>query len=77
METSTAVTRRPIPKALKPFTSYKAEGWEVRFVPVENVPGYTHRVLISFEGQQIARDWLGDTHKPSAKTALYYVQKHA
>jgi hypothetical protein len=40
----------------------------VEFVPVANVPGFTHRVIVDGE----PRSWLGDSFHPSVKTARYF-----
>lgn len=73
-------TTRSIPTALTCKTTYESDGWAVRFVKLAStvkVPGFTHRVVVSHDGQQVAVDWLSKNTKPSAKSALYYVQKHA
>ena len=78
--TATETTTRTVPSALVARTTYENAGWSVRFVKLPStvsVPGYTHRVVVAYEGTQVAVDWLSHNCKPSAKAALYYVQKHA
>lgn len=50
----------------------KPDGTTVEFVPVKNVPGFSHRVILN--GKPV--DWLTDKVKPSLKTAEYYFEKH-
>lgn len=48
------------------------DGTTIEFHPVNDVPGFTHRVVIN--GQAV-RDWLGHG-KPSAKAAHFFYDKH-
>jgi|HubBroStandDraft_2_1064218.scaffolds.fasta_scaffold269998_4 hypothetical protein len=41
----------------------------VGFIPMTNVPGYTHKVIVNRE--QVG--WLGDGWKPCAKSAAYFL----
>lgn len=45
----------------------------VTFVAVSDVPGFTHRVILD----GVAVDWLARSHRPGAKAAEYYRDKHA
>lgn len=56
---------------------FDRDGIAVVFEPEAHVPGFGHRVVIVVGGQFVARDWLGDTFRPSAKTAEYFATKHA
>lgn len=56
----------------KQTISYKdSDGNEIRFVPVENIPGYTHR--IAYNGLGI--DWLGEHNEPDERMAAFYIKK--
>lgn len=48
------------------------DGTTVEFFPVDDVPGFTHRVVI--DGQAV-REWLG-RGRPSAKAARFFYEKH-
>lgn len=48
----------------------------IRFIPVKNVPGFSHRVIIRFDSEQVATDWLGDDFTITEKNARYYFKKH-
>lgn len=54
------------------------DGTRVEFWPVERVPGFSHKVLITGPGTRntTVRDWMGDHAKPSQKQARYYHKKH-
>lgn len=60
---------------------YTAEDkYIVKFVDVDNVPGWNYKVFIyvKHDGKVkfIAKDWLGNDFRPSAKNASYYIEKH-
>ena len=58
----------------KAIPTYRNEaGDTIQFFPVNDVPGFTHRVVINGQG---TRDFLGDHVKPSAKHAEFFFQKH-
>ena len=48
------------------------DGATLEFVPIKNVPGFSHRVILN--GKPV--DWLSNTSKPSVKVAQYYFEKH-
>jgi len=52
---------------------YVVDGLRVQFWPVENVPGFSHRVSIN----ESYVDWLSDEAKPNGKSAIYFIEKHA
>lgn len=59
---------------MKFIPKFEAEdGTTVEFRPVNDVPGFTHRVIIN--GVAV-RDWLG-RGKPSADAARFFFDKHA
>lgn len=49
------------------------DGRVLQFVPIKNVPGFSHRVTIN----GLAADYLGDNAKPSAKSAEFFLGKHS
>lgn len=51
---------------------YQKDGSTIEFVPVANVPGFTHRVILNSKPV----DWLSRDFKPSIKAAEYYFEKH-
>ena len=59
-------------------TEYIAETVTIRFVPISNVPGFTHKVLIirNDDRKVIKKDWLGSDFKVSEKAAKYFYEKH-
>ncbi len=58
----------------KAIPTYRSEaGDTIQFFPVNNVPGFTHRVVIN---GQATRDFLGDHVKPSAKHAEFFFAKN-
>jgi len=50
----------------------RPDGATIEFVPVKNVPGFSHRVILN--GSPV--DWLSNTSKPSVKVATYFFDKH-
>jgi hypothetical protein len=53
-------------------------GIRVEFLPVEDVPGFTHKVyVLSVRGNMtvLATDWYA-RKKPAKKDALFYYEKH-
>lgn len=57
-------------------TSSKVEFWPISCATVNpdyTVPGFSHRVIVN---RRIV-DWLSDSEKPSAKNALFFLEKHA
>jgi len=44
----------------------------VQFVPITNVPGFTHRVTMN----GAAYAWLGDNAKPNRKSAEYFLDRY-
>lgn len=45
---------------------------QVWFAKVQNVPGFTHRVILN----GVAVDWLSSESKPSKATAAFFLAKH-
>lgn len=57
--------------------SFARGGLTVRFEPLgKSVPGFTHRVLLIRERTLVAKDWLGEGFRPSARVAAFYAEKH-
>jgi hypothetical protein len=54
-------------------TYHDENGNKVEFFPVNELPGFTHRVVIN---GVFAKDYLGDHCAPSAKVAKFYFEKH-
>ncbi len=71
MPKPTLVARYRFPIKVNSTVGPVIEARIVDFVPVDNVPGFTHRVLID----ELPRDWLG-YGKPSARAAEYFLRKH-
>ena len=56
---------------------FSGDGGYVRFIPVANVPGYTHRVvLLDHSRRLLATDWLTKGTRITHKVAEYYYDKH-
>jgi hypothetical protein len=53
-------------------TLYKRNGTTLKFVPIKNVPGFSHRVIIN---EKMA-DWLSSAVRPGKKHAEYFLKKH-
>jgi hypothetical protein len=45
----------------------------IDFIPVDNVPGWTHRIAID---GTLTKSWLSESHKPNAETARFFIEKH-
>ncbi len=60
-------------------TTYYCDGIGISFHPVNNVPGFSHKVAIVNGYTTIAKDWLSDDKDHggvSPKSAAYFWQKH-
>jgi len=51
------------------------DGTVIQFFKHENLPGFSHRVVIKTPGEQTI-DWLGDHIKPGKTVAEYFYEKH-
>jgi len=58
------------------ITEYKADAVSIRFIPVSNIPGFTHSVDIVLNHKLVVRDWLSKDFQPSEKNATYFYGKH-
>ncbi len=62
--------------------SFIMSGVRIEFVPTDNVPGYTHKVLIwrfiADRTETIAKDWFApvESKTPTIRAARYYYEKH-
>jgi alanine dehydrogenase len=54
------------------------ENYRVSFYTVDNVPGFTHRVVITqmYDADALKIGWLAHGFRPSARTALYFLRKY-
>ena len=58
----------------KRIVAYSSPAGRVDFIPVSDMPGFTHRVAINNE---LKRDWLGRGFRPNTRAAKFFLQKHA
>jgi hypothetical protein len=54
-------------------TYESADGTVIQFRCIDDMPGFSHRVTVD----GVAKDWLSNECKPSAKVAEYFYGKHA
>lgn len=83
MDQDNATTSQTVISSIKIEKRYSfsvnGEEYYLIFYPLDHTGGeLTHRVIIfhSIDNLHVKKDWLKSTHKPSAKTAAFYVQKH-
>jgi hypothetical protein len=57
-------------KLTKIITYVDEEGNKLSFVPVKDVPGYTHKVI--YNDKKI--NWLSSYFNPTEKAAAYYIK---
>lgn len=57
---------------------YRADDALVSFVPVKDVPGFTHKVLLlePTTRRLIKQDWLEASFNVTERAALYFYSKH-
>lgn len=47
--------------------------WRVDFIPVPNMPGYSHRVAVNMT---LTQSYLGHGFNPNGKSAIFFADKH-
>ena len=55
--------------------SFTIKNTTVYFEPIDNLPGFTHRVAIVRDGVRIAKGWLKNEYVPSKTSARYFYKK--
>lgn len=56
-------------------TTFEAGAYKVIFIPVSDMPSYSHKIVITKDGLKVAQEWLPSGQNVTAKNALFFYNK--